>query len=77
MQQRFRVDGDIFENAPPVDADIFETDKKRSVIKNIWIRVDEALIISIHSVTASSQKIHRYSSPVITIFRSSDALLNV
>ena len=28
MQQRLRVDGDIFENAPRVDADIFYTDKK-------------------------------------------------
>ena len=43
MQQRLRVDGDIFENAPRVDADIFYTDKKRCVFKNIRIRVDEAL----------------------------------
>ena len=28
MQQRLRVDGDIFENAPHMDADIFYTDKK-------------------------------------------------
>ena len=28
MQQRLRVDGDIFENAPRVDAYIFYTDKK-------------------------------------------------
>ena len=31
MQQRLRVDGDIFENAPRVDADIFYADKKRCV----------------------------------------------
>ena len=43
MQLRLRVDEDIFENAPRVDADIFYTDKKRCVFKNIWIRVDEAL----------------------------------
>ena len=42
MQQRLRVDGDIFENAPRVDADIFYTDKKRCVFKNIHICVDEA-----------------------------------
>ena len=42
MQQRLRVDGDIFENAPPVEEDIFDTDKKRCVFKNIRIRVDEA-----------------------------------
>ena len=44
MQQRLLVDRDIFENAPHVDADIFYTDKKRCVFKNIRIRVDEALI---------------------------------
>ena len=32
-----------FENAPRVDADIFYTDEKRCVFKNIRIRVDEAL----------------------------------
>ena len=37
MQQRLRVDGDIFENAPRVDADLFYTDKKTSVFKNIRI----------------------------------------
>ena len=42
MQQRLRVDGDIFENAPRVDADNFYTDKKRCVFKDIRIRVDEA-----------------------------------
>ena len=44
MQQRFRVDGDIFENAPRVHADIFHTDKKRCVFKKIRIRVDEVLV---------------------------------
>ena len=44
MQQRLRVDGDIFENAPHVDADIFYTDKNRCVFKNIRIRVDEAVV---------------------------------
>ena len=44
MQQRLRVDGDIFENAPLIDADIFYTDKKRCVFKNIPIRVDGALV---------------------------------
>ena len=44
MQQRLRVDGHIFENAPRVDADIsLYTNKKRCVFKNIRIRVDEAL----------------------------------
>ena len=42
MQQRLRVDGDIFENAPRVDADIFYTDRKRCVFTDIRIRVDEA-----------------------------------
>ena len=42
MQQRLRVDGDIFENAPRVDADIFYTDQKRCVFINIQIRVDGA-----------------------------------
>ena len=41
MQQRLRVDGDIFENAPRVDADIFYTDKITCVFKNIRIHVDE------------------------------------
>ena len=39
MQQRLRVDGDIFENAPRVDADIFYTDKTRCVFINIGMRV--------------------------------------
>ena len=38
------MDGDIFENAPRVDADIFYADKKRCVFRNIRIRVDEALV---------------------------------
>ena len=41
MQQRLRVDGDIFENAPRVDADIFYTNKKRCVFKisgYVWTR---------------------------------------
>ena len=42
MSQRFRVDGDNFENAPRVDADLFYTDKKRCVFKNIRMRVDGA-----------------------------------
>ena len=43
MQHRLRVDGDIFENAPRVDADIFLIRiKKRCVFKNIRIRVDKA-----------------------------------
>ena len=42
MQQRLRVDGDIFQNAPHMDADIFYTDKKRCFFKNIRIRVDGA-----------------------------------
>ena len=42
MQQRLRVDGDIFENVPHVDADLFYTDKKRQVFKKIRIRVDGA-----------------------------------
>ena len=45
MQQHLRVDGDIFENAPRVDADIFYTDKERCVFKNIRIRVDGALVL--------------------------------
>ena len=44
MQQRLRVDGDMFDNAPRADADIYlYTDEKRCVFKNIRIRVDEAL----------------------------------
>ena len=42
MQQRLCVDGDIFENAARVDADICYAEKNRCVIKNIRIRVDEA-----------------------------------
>ena len=42
MQQRLRVDGDIFENAPRADADIFHTDKKRCVFIYIRIRVEGA-----------------------------------
>ena len=41
-QQRLRVVGDIFDNAPRVDADIFYTDRKRCVFQSIRIRVDEA-----------------------------------
>ena len=44
MQQRLRVDGDIFENAPRVDSNIFYTGKKRCVFINIQIRVDGALV---------------------------------
>ena len=40
---RSRVDGDIFENAPRVDADVLYTDRKRCVFKYIWIGVDLAL----------------------------------
>ena len=39
MLQRFRVDRDIFENAPRVDADIFYTDKKDAFSKRsgyVW-----------------------------------------
>ena len=36
----FRVDGDLFENAPRVDADIFYTDENGCVFKNIWNRVE-------------------------------------
>ena len=36
--------GDLFENAPRVDADIFYTHKKDAFSK-IWIRVDEALVV--------------------------------
>ena len=43
MSQRFRVDRDIFENGPRVDADLLYTDKKRYVFKKIRIRVDGAL----------------------------------
>ena len=41
MQQRPRVDGDIFENAPRVDADIFYADKKYAFSKisgHVWTR---------------------------------------
>ena len=43
-KKRLRVDGDIFENAPRVDAYIFYMDKKRCVFKNMRIRVDKASI---------------------------------
>ena len=33
MSQRFRVDGDNFENAPCLDADLFYTDKKAAFSK--------------------------------------------
>ena len=36
------MDGDIFENAPRVDADVFSYE--RCVFKNIPIRVDEKLM---------------------------------
>ena len=42
MSERFRVDGDNFEYSPRVDVDLFYTDKKRCVFKNIRIRVDGA-----------------------------------
>ena len=42
----FRVDGDLFENTPRVDADSFYTNEKRCVFKIIRIRVDEALKMS-------------------------------
>ena len=42
ISQRFRVDWDIFENGPRVDADLFYTDKKRCIFKKIRIRVDGA-----------------------------------
>ena len=45
MSQCFRVDRDIFENGPRVDADLFYTDKKRCVFKKIRIRVDGALVL--------------------------------
>ena len=45
MKQRLRMDGDIFQNAPRVDADIFYTDKKRCVFIDIRIRVDGATIL--------------------------------
>ena len=35
------VDGDIFQNAPRVDVDIFHMDKNRCVFKNIWTHVDK------------------------------------
>ena len=41
MQQRLSVDGDIFENAPRADADIFSTDKKDAFSKisgYVWSR---------------------------------------
>ena len=41
MQLRLRVDKDIFENAPRVDADIFYTDKKDAFSKlsgYVWTR---------------------------------------
>ena len=41
MQQRLRVDGDIFENAPRVDADTFYTDKKDAISRisgYVWTR---------------------------------------
>ena len=34
MSQRFRVDRDIFENGPRVDADLFYTDKKDAFQKD-------------------------------------------
>ena len=39
MSQRFRVDRDIFENGPRVDADLFYTDKKDAFLKRsgyVW-----------------------------------------
>ena len=39
--------------------------------------VDDLIKNHHHSVTTSSQKIRRYSSPVVTIFSSSYALLKV
>ena len=56
MQQRLRVDGDIFENAPRVDADIFYTDKKRCVFKNIRICVDEASNFAVRTSTKENRQ---------------------
>ena len=60
MQQRLRVDGDIFENAPRVDAAIFYTDKKRCVYINIRIRVDGALVFRTHCESVSQSDFRLY-----------------
>ena len=47
MQQRLRVDGDIFENTPRVDADIFYTDKKDAfskISRYVWTRPHIAVL---------------------------------
>ena len=37
------MDGEIFENAPRVDVDLFDTDERRCAFKNARIRVNIAL----------------------------------
>ena len=52
MSQRFRVDGDNFENAPRVDADLFYTDKKDAFSKisgYVWTGPKSPLIQFIHT----------------------------
>ena len=45
------VDDDIFQNAPRVEANIFHADTKRCVCKNIWMRVDAAIMFNPGSFT--------------------------
>ena len=57
--------------------------KEHGCVPLSWVRYTDDIFflwnddIHHHSVTASVQKIRRYSSPVVTIFSSSYALLKV
>ena len=63
MWQRLRVDGDLLENAPRVEADIFYTDKKRCIFKNIRIRVDGAPVCCF--CPRHSQSLHKNSIHIV------------
>ena len=46
------MDGDIFENAPHVDADIFYTDRKdafSNISGYVWMRPESALFLQLFS----------------------------
>ena len=53
--QHFRVDGDIFENAPRVDADLFDTDKNKmrfQIFPDTCGRGQRTMIFCVESVSS-------------------------
>ena len=58
MSQCFRLDGDIFENVPRVDADLFIRIKKMHFNK-IRIRVDEAFANGMTDVAHIQENINK------------------